>query len=164
MKPCIGTHKDVEGSALVLVLLILMLLTIGGIVATSTSRTELAISGNEKSHRLAFYAAEAARSYVAKTPDLYGSDNITLGTGPHYFPNDSNPYTPKTSDDAQKYVLSGTQSFNGWVEYLGPSTPPRGSGSQVGTFKAHKYRMTCYGYGPSNAESKVEVGFYRLGF
>ena len=52
----------------------------------------------------------------------------------------------------------------GKVEYLGFSAPTRGSGTQVGTFKMHKYRMTCRGYGPSNAESQVEAGFYRIGF
>jgi hypothetical protein len=71
---------------------------------------------------------------------------------------------PDDDDPSARVQLGSTQSFNGSVEYLGFSAPLRGSGNQVGTFKMHKYKMTCRGYGPSNAESKVEAGFYRIGF
>jgi hypothetical protein len=165
MKPFFsGRGGSEKGSALIIVLMLLLLLTIGGLAATTSTNIELQISGNEKFHKMAFYAAEAGKSYAAKTPELYGSLNITSGSGPHFFPNETEPYAPKTIDDFEKYALSPTQAFRGEVQYLGSSVPPRGSGTQVGRFVAHKYRMTCYGYGPSNAESQIEVGFYRLGF
>ena len=142
--------KKEEGSVLVVALLILVLLTIIGLAATNTSKIELNISGNEKLHKMAFYAAEAARAYVVKRPELYGHD--------------SELNFPDNDDHLARVQLSPTQSFNGKVEYLESSPLPRGSGSQAGTFKVHKYKMTCYGYGPSNAESRIEAGFYRLGF
>lgn len=147
--------KNENGSVLVVSLLILMLLTIIGIAAMSTTNVELRIAGNEKYYKMALYAGEAARGYVAKNPELYGPNSTTLGEGLN-FPDDDDP--------SATVQLGSTQSFNGKVEYLGFSAPTRGSGTEVGTFKMHKYRMTCRGYGPSNAESQVEAGFYRIGF
>ncbi len=147
--------KNEEGSVMVVTILILALLTIIGIAAMSTTNVELKISGNEKSYKMALYAAEAARGYVAKTPELYGPDNMMLGQGLNF---------PDENNSSIVVQLSSKQSFGGTVEYLGFSAPPRGSGTQVGAFKAHKYKMTCEGYGPAKAESQIEAGFYRLGF
>ena len=152
---CIRRGKHEDGSVMVVAILILALLTIIGIAAMSTTNVELKISGNEKSYKMALYAAEAARGYVAKTPELYGSDNIKLGQGLNF---------PDENDPLVVVQLSSKQAFGGTVEYLGFSVPPRGSGAQVGTFKAHKYKMTCKGYGPAKAESQIEAGFYRMGF
>jgi hypothetical protein len=115
------------------------------------------VAGNEKSYKLAFYSAEAARGYVAASPALYGPNNITVG-GRLYFPNNGNP--------SEKYSLgtSPSQSFNGDVEYIGATPPPRGSGFQVGKFKAHRYSMTISGHAILDAESEIEAGFYRIGF
>ncbi|UCF83665.1 MAG: hypothetical protein JSV50_21290 [Desulfobacteraceae bacterium] len=155
MSTFVRRGKNENGSVLVVALLILVLLTIIGISAMSTTNVELKISGNEKSYKMALYAAEAARGYVEKTPELYGPDNITPGAGLN-FPDEDNP--------SVLVELGSTQSFGGSVEYLRFSAPPRGTGTQVGTFKAHNYKMTCKGYGSSNAESQIEAGFYRIGF
>ena len=48
-----------RGSVLIIAVLMLVLLTIIGISATNTTTTDLQIAGNEKTHRIAFYAAEA---------------------------------------------------------------------------------------------------------
>jgi hypothetical protein len=144
-----------NGFVIVIALIMLAVVTVIGIAATRTSETELQISGNEKLHKLSFYAAEAARGYVSDDPSLYGNDNITEGAG-IYFPNEG--------DSAETYNLASTQSFNGDVEYTGFSEPPRGSGYEAGKFKAHRYQMTCDGYGPSNSQSQIGAGFYRIGF
>jgi len=47
-----------RGSALVISMLILLLLTLMGISATNTTNTELLISGNFKWHNMAFYSAD----------------------------------------------------------------------------------------------------------
>jgi len=147
--------KPQDGSVMVVAILILALLTIIGIAAMSTTNVELKISGNEKSYKMALYAAEAARGYVVKTPELYGPDNMTPVKEINF---------PVEDDPSMVVQLSSKQSFNGYVEYLGYSAPPRGSGTQVGTFKAYKYKMECKGYGPAKAESQIEAGFYRMGF
>ncbi len=149
------TINNENGFVLVIALIMLAIVTVIGIAATRTSETELQISGNEKLHKLSFYAAEAARGYVADDTSLYGGDNITEGVG-IYFPNNADP--------SAAYDLDPTQSFKGDVGYTGSSAPPRGSGYEAGKFKAHRYQMTCDGYGPSNSQSQIEAGFYRIGF
>lgn len=155
MKSFINQARKEEGSVMIVALLILILLTLMGISATTTTNIEMQVAGNGKFHKMAFYAAEAGRAYVAASPELYGADNITV-EGYIDFPNDEDP--------SVKYALGSRQSFNGDVEYLSSSAPPRGSGYGVGKFKAHRYKMTCYGYGPSNAETQIEGGFYRIGY
>ena len=149
------TINNENGFVIVIALIMLAIVTVIGIAATRTSETELQISGNEKLHKLSFYAAEAARGYVADDNSLYGGDNITEGVG-IYFPNNADP--------SATYDLDPTQSFKGDVGYIGFSAPPRGSGYEAEKFKAHRYQMTCDGYGPSNSQSKIEAGFYRIGF
>jgi hypothetical protein len=155
MKKRLSILNNEDGSALLISLLILGLLTLLGIFATNTTNIEIQIAGNDKVHKLAFYAAEAAIGYVAGNTSLYGPNNITVG-GKLYFPNNDNT--------SEKYLLDSTQSFAGDVGYTGSSEPPRGSGYEVGKFKAHRYEMTCNGYGLSNAESRIKAGFYRIGF
>ena len=143
---------------MVLALIVMILLTLMGMAATTTSTIEVQIAANENYHRLAFYSAEAALAYMIKTKALYYDDNITEGD-PAYFPD--------TSDSSAKYTLGSTQKFNGSVEYQGWSVPPAGSGFEVGgttEYKAHRYAAISTGYGSSGAQSQVEVGFYRIGF
>lgn len=155
-----------NGSVTVLAVVLLMLLTLLGMSAISTSSIETQIAGNEMRYKQAFYAAESAKAYVVWRSDLYGPDNITPGT-PHYFPNYTTiPYIPETAvlPTAHPIDVTGTQSFNGQVEYVNSSSPPRGSGYSVGTFKAHNYKMECNGYSSNNTYKNIVVGFYRIGF
>ena len=150
--------KNEDGSVLVLALMIMVLLTLMGMAATTTSTIEVQIAANENYHKLAFYSAEAALAYMVKTKALYYDDNITEND-PAYFPNNA--------DSSEKYTLGSTQEFNGSVEYQGWSVPPAGSGFEVGgatEYKAHRYAAISTGYGPSGAQSRVQVGFYRIGF
>jgi len=144
--------KNEDGFVLVIALIMMVLLTLLGISASTTTEIEIQIAGNERSHGIAFYAAEAAGAYVAGSPDLYGPDNITPE---EYidFPNDE--------DASARYAL-GSASFNGDVEYLGRFAG-RGSGDGAGQIWHHRYKMRCFGYGPSNAETQTEAGFYRRG-
>jgi Tfp pilus assembly protein PilX len=146
-----------NGFAIVVVISVLALITLVGIMATRTTSTELQIATSDEIYKISFYAAEAARAYVLSNNDLYGAANINPGT-PVGFPDDS--------DDAitQALKAGSSQYFNGNVEYLNSSTPPRGTGFQVGKFKAHIYQMRCTGYGPRDSETTIEAGFYRIGF
>lgn len=169
MRKIFGYPAGEEGSILVVSLFMMCILMIVGLAAATTAMIEQRLSGNQKFHKMAFYASEAAGNYVASEGVLYGAENLTLGVNyAHFFPNDSDPYVadhsdPKTS--AHKYPLTNKgQSFNGRVEFTGTSPLPRGSGFEEGGFRAYNYRMECYGYGPANAKSEVEVGFYRVGY
>jgi hypothetical protein len=159
--------KNERGSVTILAVVLLVLLTLLGMAAISTSSIETQISGNEVRHKLAFYAADSAAAYVAWRPDLYGPDNITPGT-PHYFPNDtadpSITYVEITDALPAAQSMNATQSFNGKVEYSSSSSPPRGSGYSAGTFRAHQYKMVCNGYSTHNASENLTIGFFRIGF
>jgi hypothetical protein len=162
--------KNDNGSVLIVSLILLVLLTVIGAAATRTAQIELRLSGNEKHHNMAFYAAEAAIGYVANRPELYGPLNMTEGQGPHYFPNDSEPYSPNLSDDSEWYELTRDQAFMGKVVFLGKgSLPSRGSGTEedlktIFDGEIFRYKLTATGLGPAGAESQLEVGFYRFGF
>ena len=156
MKRIVSSCDNEKGFAIIIVVSVLALITLVGIMATRTTSTELQIATSDEIYKISFYAAEASRAYVLNNSDLYGSANIDPGI-PIGFPDDS--------DDSVVQALnpSSRQFYNGTVEYLSSSTPPRGTGFQVGKFKAHIYQMMCTGYGPRNSETAIEVGFYRIG-
>lgn len=157
MQSLVSICDNQKGFAIVIVISVLALITIVGIMAARTTSTELQIATSDEIYKTSFYAAEAARAYVLSNYDLYGASNILPGD-PVGFPDES--------DDTviQELKTGSRQSFNGSVEYLSSSLPPRGTGFQAGKFKAHVYEMTCTGYGPRNSETRIEVGFYRIGF
>ncbi len=155
--------RNEDGSAIILALMILVLLTVIGIAGSNSTRTEMKIASNDKFHKITFYAAEAARAYVHAKIDLYGPDNITVGS-PHWFPNNSDPYAQYTSALEGEYTLNTFQSFTGNVAYTGFSDPLRGSGYEAGKFRSHRYTMACTGNGPRNSSREIQAGFYRIGF
>jgi hypothetical protein len=156
---------DEKGSVMVLAVILLVLLTLLGMAALSTSSIETQVAGNEMRNKLALYAAESGAAYVAERPDLYGPENITPGT-PQSFPNPSDPYTPIIGILPPADQIDGNQSqtFNGKVEYQSAASPPRGSGYAVGKFKSHRYQMTCNGYSTHSTKQSIVIGFYRIGF
>jgi type II secretory pathway pseudopilin PulG len=157
MKNLVSICDNQNGFAIIIVISVLALITLVGIMATRTTSTELQIATSDEIYKISFYAAEASRAYVYHNSDLYGSVNIDPEI-PIGFPDDT--------DDSVIQALNpgSSQYFGGTVEYLNSSTPPRGSGFQVGKFKSHVYQMTCTGYGPRDSETTLEVGFYRIGF
>ena len=156
--------ENEKGSVTVLAVVMLALLTLLGIAATTTSSIEVQIAGNDLRHKLAFYSAEAATAYVIWSPDLYGSENITSGII-HYFPNNTtDPYVEITGGLPTPEELGSNQSFNGSVEYTSSGRPPRGSGYEASEYEAHQYIMECVGYSSHNANMHLKVGFYRIGF
>ena len=158
MKALTNTLNNEQGFVLIVSLLMLMVLMIIGIAATNTTTIELQISGNDKVSKMAFYAAEAARSYVEATPNLYNPGSLDPAT-PMNFPDPAVPGAVQS--------LGTSQSFSGDVVYVSESVAAlRGKGFSVGEdtdMKAHVYKITSSGNGPANALSNIEAGFYRIG-
>jgi hypothetical protein len=148
-------YKNEAGFVTGMMLFMLAIFTVVGVSAIMISLTEMRIASNDQFSKISFYGAEAARGYVPIQSDLYGANNIVENSGLNF---------PNNDDTSEKTSLGPYQKFNGEVMFIGSSVPPRGSGYEVGTFKAHKYQMTCNGYGPKNSRSQVEAGFYRIGF
>lgn len=70
MKRWIDKMKDEEGSLMVVALLILVILTLIGMTATTTTQMEVRIAGNQQSHRIAFNHADSG---IYTTPKLISS-------------------------------------------------------------------------------------------
>lgn len=153
---------DENGYATILALGVLTLLTLMGISGITTSSSELRSATNDNLKKMAFYSAEASRAYIINNPNLYGVANIDTAS-PHRFPNNTDPYAPITVGEAAPFNLGNGLSFNGSVQYLGGSTPPRGSGYDTSKFRAHRYSATCFGFAPRNTTEQIEAGFYRIG-
>lgn len=166
----IGCLDNQSGSATLVAILILTLLAIMGMSGARTASVEMEIAGNNQLNKLAFYSAEAARTYVRMHPAIYGVANVDPAASGHRFPNDTlfpntiaNPYIPITAGTVTPVTLSSNQSFRGIVQYRGPSLPPRGSGYDTSSFQAHRYQMTCEGQGPRDTTKTISAGFYRIG-
>ena len=160
MRRIVSLHRVIiggqRGSVINIALLILILLTLLGVTFVGLSSTDIKVVGNDRVTKMAFSAAEAARSYVAASPLLYDDTNVT-STQPKTF--------PLVADSTAIADALGTkQAFSGVVQYMKKVDPPRGSGYPADKFKAHWYKMTCTGTGPRNANVRIESGFYRIGF
>ena len=78
--------RNEEGVVLVLCLITLVLLTLIGVSATTTSQLEAEISGNDKTYKEAFYAAEvslAAGETVVNS--ILSRMDLNKGTTPAYY-------------------------------------------------------------------------------
>jgi hypothetical protein len=75
--------ENESGSVLIIALIMLVLLTVLGITATSTSNIELQIAGNERNYKRAFYVANAgierARAELAAALAQYRANQISTG-------------------------------------------------------------------------------------
>ena len=152
--PAVESKND-AGFVTGMMLFMLAIFTVLGVSAIVISMTEMSLASNDQFFKIAFYGAEAARGYVPRNTDLYGTDNVVVNSALSF---------PDTTDASVRQSMGTDQEFNGDVMFSGSSGPPRGSGFEVGTFRAHRYQMTCNGYGPRDTESRIEAGFYRIGF
>lgn len=184
-----ATHKNDDGSVIIPTLMVLVLVSIIGFMSIRTSSEDINISTNQQLFERAFYAAESARAFVRNNPVLYGSTNITSGIlvgFPKTDPKDATKdlrSTPEQDIYKETFAYLSTsvtpetipgskESFKGSVEYLTSTLPPRGSGFAVVKFRAHNYRMVCEGLFSvvsdktswSDTTSRIEAGFYRIGF
>jgi hypothetical protein len=144
-----------NGYMIVVVIMILSVLSVIATAGTNNSITERRSATNEQIHQLSFYAADTGRTYVVKHTDLYHEDNITVGNTLNF---------PDKDNASAQFMIGSLESVNGDVEYLGSAPPPRGSGFEIGKFKAHRYEITSKGFGPRGSSSEIEAGFYRVGF
>ena len=154
MKKKFSFLNNEKGSVLLIAVVFLLLLTVIGIFATTTSTIEIQISGNDKIQKMVFYAADSGISYVAVHDELYGTSNVTEGEK-LTFPDPDNP-------DAV-YPLSNQLNVNGEVSYIEKTQMPEESGYSAGTVFAICYEVESNATGPNNGARSVNAGFYRIG-
>ena len=151
MKRIVDTIANDRGSALVVALLVLVLLTLMGISATTTSTIEVQMAGNEKFHDMAFYAAESGwqtslnwldHQYPAVTQNLGWDEASETFVEANY---DSSDYMVLAGDNDTEYSVN--------IEFVGTSAVP-GYGTN---FRRFNYKVDSTGIGPSKARSTVRV-------
>ena len=142
-----------NGMALVLTLVMLTIMSLLGVLALSSSSTEVGISGNYRSSQQAFYAAERAVEYAMTAQNIFdsiGVGNINL-TGDY------------ATDIAAGTGNSGLKSgATNQVSYLTSGSLPPGSGSDPTYFQARYYIITATGQGPNNSAAQVESQVARI--
>ena len=165
-----------EGSALVIALLIMVMLTIMGLAVTSTTETDVQISKNDQFHKRAFYNADSGIYATPKviTECLMEGTEVTisgvtyLGSGGTFF-EEIMGFDPHDADKDLRFVLSGfnvdvdvnrTDQYNlvgGGVEFAS-GAEGIGVGSTGGV--AVIYEMDSTGTGPQGSKAAI-VAHYR---
>jgi len=151
MKGIVDTIATDRGSALVVALLVLVLLTLLGISATTTSTIEVQITGNEKFHDMAFYAAESGWQTSLNWLDRQFPGVIqNLG-----WDEDSKTFVVENYDTPGYMVLAedNDTEYSVKIEFVGTRAVP-GYGTN---FRRFNYRVNSVGIGPGNARSEVSV-------
>lgn len=154
MEKKVSSLNNEKGVVLLAAVMFLLLVTVIGIFAATTSNIELQISGYNKVSKMVFYAADSGIHYIAVKPDLYDSNNLDENV-PFDFPVNGSP--------AVTYSISDKLQVGGSISYVGKSQMPAGTGYSAGTVFAVNYQIISNSTGPNNAAKTVEAEFYRIG-
>ncbi|RKX24148.1 MAG: hypothetical protein DRP47_11815 [Candidatus Zixiibacteriota bacterium] len=161
-KGCPTFHvKDEKGSALIIALLLLAIMSVFGAILMSTSTTEIQLSGNYRNTQESFYTADRAINYSMQgasagsgVVDLYLDQNTSIPSTPIHRTliavdqsdlenidenGDGTRDNPIMSDDRNSVI------------YIGSGAPPVGSGSDASLFKARNYAIDAVGIFPASA-------------
>lgn len=177
-----------QGSVLVVALLILVLLTIIGVSATTTTNIETQVAGNEKFHKIAFYNADSGIFPTAKVvssivddqaeptvadlnPIKYvkndgteGKDGTTLFDEiMGYDPHESQPDIKFTQDSYEVNVdiaRTGAKNIAGGGVEFASGAEGVGAGSSGGV--AVYYKMRSTGDGPANSQSNIAADYRKV--
>jgi hypothetical protein len=143
----LGLNSE-HGAALLIAVMILLILTVIGVYAVTTSTLETKITGFHKWHVEAFYAGDAGLDY-------------TLATYPYGSLDSSTPTWP--SPPPYHHV---EPVFDVTATYLGSTPPPAGSGTGIREgFKAHHFKTVSVGSDSAGiSNSTVQMWGYRIGF
>ena len=138
------TLSNERGSAIIIVLLSLLLLTILGATLLTSSTSELQVAGNQRSMYEAFFAAEAAMTHSLVNPDIYTT----------IIPGAMNSYSSSS-------LIVGNKKTKIKVQYIASSDPPPGSGMDD-TFQANYFVVSATGNSNNNTQVVMESGIARI--
>ena len=134
-----------KGVVIIIALLMLLVLTLIGISAISTTTFDINISGNERVGADAFYASEAGIQVgINQLPDTKPIPNTTLKEDSYYWsggPADKG--SPKSLQDLGLYQKAGFDSFWAFRRFQVNTT-----GESVGVMKETEVQVSL---GPFNA-------------
>jgi hypothetical protein len=120
-----------EGFILVITIIMLLIATIIGITAVTTSKTEVSISGNYKLGMQTFYTADSVTQYVLTNPTTFNMTNYAA------------PLAQVTFNDPS---LTGSAN----VTFLSTALPPPGTSAKF--FSSNYFVISTTGNGPLHAQ------------
>jgi hypothetical protein len=166
-----------RGAVMVVALIVLALLTMIGVSASTTSEIDIQIAGNHKFHEIAFHHADSGVYSTPKVvsacvdlgtqPDISSVTYLDSGTSDFY--REIMGYKAHDADKDLRFVLSGHRVdldvertgqrslAGGGVEF---ASGAEGVGAGTSGGLAIFYMMNCIGEGPNAAASNV-VAEYR---
>jgi Tfp pilus assembly protein PilX len=150
--------RSEEGYAMMVTILVLFMLTIIGLAATTTSTIEVQIAGNTKKIAENFYDAEGAMIDTIETTDLWLTDTFLVdGEGAAKWSKDVDfdgaagddatveirCITTETDTDGDPIVISGlSTTANDLPVDRHVTVPPANSGFDLAHFYIRKYGVT----------------------
>ena len=144
-----GIVNSQHGVALVLAIVMLVLMSILGVFALSTSTTEIGIAGNYRNSQEAFYTADAAIERAQTDSAIYST--IVPGS------------VESWTNTSTWTIGNGTVSANNVsVQYLTNGALPLGTGSDPEIFQAYYFVATANATGPNNSIYNVESQVARV--
>lgn len=137
-----------DGSALLIALIMLMVLTIIGVATMNTSTTEVMISGNYRTMKECFYNAEKIMEYAIAQDNIYANLSTTVGGSV------SLPLTGdnQTSAALNENIFSNVKAASVTLRREGKA--PTGKGESG---RARYYYIDVTASGPANAECRQIV-------
>jgi hypothetical protein len=142
-----------RGIVLILSLLMLMVLSILGAFATSTSMTEISIAGNYRNAETALDVADGGVAFAETDPAIY----TTIGNG--VFPT---PGLGTGTDPNNQAVAVGTNTAEIRVNFIVSGPPPAGSGIDTEVYQANYFAVTSTGVGPNNSQARIETQIAKI--
>ncbi len=146
----IPSFNNEKGSALVLAMFVLVLISIMGVFSLSTTSTDLRITGNVKRANEAFYAAERGVEYASANAIIY----TTIGEN-DYCINLTGCTTDVTTTDLE--AAGGSSDATASVSFLYDGPPPVGSGTDASLFKANYFLIGATGTGPMSSQKVIDT-------
>lgn len=142
--------NDKSGTALVIAMVFLGLLTTIGLYSLLNSSTELTSSANYRGNKEAFYAAEGALEYV-KGDGYYFTTKGTLN-----IPDSNHPTA------AAQNLSSGGTDATGTIQYLNDGNPPPGYGFSAKDTKSSYFVIEATGTSSSGVQNTQEEGVAKI--
>jgi Tfp pilus assembly protein PilX len=109
----IGSLQSQQGAALIIAVMILLILTVLGIYAITTSTLETKIAGNERVLKDAFYAADGGIDYGRHVIALVFTNSSLLGTSPHDAENGTTLQQEIIGDSTSGWQSTADSNSNG---------------------------------------------------
>jgi Tfp pilus assembly protein PilX len=162
--------KNEDGSIIVLAMIMLVLLTLLGISATTTSTIEVQIAANERQALQNLYQAESGNHYALEITGTWMTDTFLTAaeTAASYTQNDAdidNDGTPDVKieirciEDSGTDILALSDAANDLPAQQHISPPPVGSGYSLNDYEIRRYGITATSI---NGNSKVQIGAYKV--